>query len=97
MSNSLLNKIDVTIAGRSYPIKVTPEEESIVRTIEKKLNQQIRNFQMKYPEKDKIDCILMTMLTNSFDHAQKANKSSQKVKPEDRLSNLETLLDSVEL
>ena len=93
MKEGLLHKIDVTIVGRKFPIKVTSEEEAIVRNIEKKLNQQIHEFQLKYADRDKLDCIIMTLLTIAFDNAKE-----QKVTDHDglaqKLSKIEQLVDA---
>ena len=93
MSDGLLHKIDVTIVGRKFPIKVTGEEEVIVRNIEKKLNQQIHEFQLKYADKDKMDCIIMTLLTLAFENA-KEDKGSDQDQLVRKLSKIEQLVDS---
>jgi len=93
MSDVLLHKIDITIAGRKYPIKVTADEEPIVRNIEKKLNQQIHAFQLKYADKDKVDCVLMTLLTVAFENAKKEASSNNDLLAK-KLENIEQLIDS---
>ena len=94
MSEGLLHKIDITIAGRKYPIKVTADEETIVRNIEKQLNHQIHEFQLKYADKDKLDCILMTLLTIAFDNAKKEASSNKNILAE-KIDDIEKLLESV--
>lgn len=59
-------KINVVIAGRSFPVKVTEEEEKSVRNIEKDINSQVREFQQKYTDKDKLDLVIMVLLTKAF-------------------------------
>ena len=93
MSEVLLHKIDVTIAGRKYPIKVTADEETIVRNIEKQLNQQIHEFQLKYADRDKIDCILMSLLTIAFENAKK-EASSKNNNISEKLTLIEQLVDT---
>ena len=93
MSEVKLHKIDVTIAGRKYPIKVTSDEETLVRNIEKQLNQQIHEFQLKYADRDKMDCILMTLLTVAFENAKKIASSKNTIIVE-KLDILEQLVDS---
>lgn len=93
MSEGLLHKIDVTIIGRKFPIKVSSEEEVIVRGIEKQLNQRIKEFQLKYADKDKLDCVIMTLLTIAFEGSgNKTNPDTKEV--ENRLIQLEQLVDS---
>ena len=93
MSEGILHKIDVTIAGRKYPIKVTAEEEALVRNIEKQLNQQIHEFQLKYADRDKLDCILMTLLTVAFENKMKET-SSVNNSISSKLDRMEKLIDS---
>lgn len=93
MNDGLLHKIDITIAGRKYPIKVTADEEAMVRNIEKQLNHQIHEFQLKYAEKDKVDCILMTLLTMAFENAKKEASSNTNILTE-KIENLEQLMES---
>ena len=59
-------KINVVVAGRSFPVKVTEEEEKSVRNIEKDINSQVQEFQKKYTDKDKLDLVIMVLLTNAF-------------------------------
>ncbi len=60
-------KINVVIAGRSFPVKVTEEEEKSVRNIEKDINSQVLEFQQKYTDKDKLDLVIMVLLTKAFE------------------------------
>ncbi len=60
-------KINVVIAGRSFPVKVTEEEEKSVRNIEKDINSQVLKFQQKYTDKDKLDLVIMVLLTKAFE------------------------------
>ena len=60
-------KINVVVAGRSFPVKVTEEEEKSVRNIEKDINSQVREFQQKYTDKDKLDLVIMVLLTKAFE------------------------------
>ena len=93
MSEVKLHKIDVTIAGRKYPIKVTSDEETLVRNIEKQLNQQIHEFQLKYSDRDKMDCVLMTLLTVTFENVKK-EASSKNNNISEKLNLIEKLVDS---
>ena len=94
MADALLHKVEVTIAGRKYPIKVTSEEETVVQEIVKKLNQQIQDFQIKYADRDKMDCVLMTLLTTAFENHQN-DTSRFKQKLSRKLDHIGELLDSV--
>ena len=61
-----LKKLTIVIAGRSYPVKVSKEEALILPTIEKDLNDQIRQMQLSYKDKDLQDCLSMVLLTKAI-------------------------------
>lgn len=70
-----LTRIVLTIAGRQYPVKVAPEDEKTIRSIEKTINQKINEFQIHYKGKDKQDCITMAMLSVAFEQLKPGSGS----------------------
>ncbi|HEY8404435.1 MAG TPA: cell division protein ZapA [Flavobacteriales bacterium] len=54
--------IKVTIAGRTYPLKVRSEEEAGIRSAEQSLEESIQLFQKSYAVKDKQDLLAMAAL-----------------------------------
>ena len=62
MSNTELININLLIAGRSYPLKIKPEEEEIVRRAAKRVNEKVQEFQEQYAAKDKQDYLAMCAL-----------------------------------
>jgi len=67
MQEDDLKTIKVTVAGRAFPVKVDDHEEQLVRDLEQELNSRILEFQNIYPGRDKLDCVIMTLLTYTFD------------------------------
>jgi cell division protein ZapA (FtsZ GTPase activity inhibitor) len=67
MQENDLKTITVTIAGRNFPLKVTESEEGIVTDLVLELNTKVNEFQTTYPSRDKLDCVIMTLLTYTFD------------------------------
>ena len=61
-----LKKLTIVIAGRSFPVKVTKEEALILPTLEKNLNDQIRQMQLSYADRDIQDCLSMVLLTQAI-------------------------------
>lgn len=61
-----LKKLTIVIAGRSFPVKVNNEEELILPAIEKNLNDQIRQMQLSYADRDMQDCLTMVLLTQAI-------------------------------
>lgn len=60
MSNEL--SIKVNIADRYYPLRVTPEEEEIVRQASRLINEKLKSFQQQFGVRDKQDMLCMTVL-----------------------------------
>ncbi len=54
--------IKVNIADRYYPLKVTPEQEEIVRQAAKLINDKLKALQREFDVKDKQDMLSMTVL-----------------------------------
>lgn len=55
-------RIKVNIAGRSYPLTISSEQEEVVRKAEKKIEDSLETFQKNYAVKDKQDLLAMTAL-----------------------------------
>lgn len=54
--------IKVNIADRYYPLKVTPEQEEIVRQAAKLINDKLKALQQEFDVRDKQDMLSMTIL-----------------------------------
>jgi cell division protein ZapA len=67
MSNTELININLQIAGRSYPLKIKPEEEEAVRLAAKKLNEKVSGLQEQYAAKDKQDYLAMCALMSEVE------------------------------
>ena len=67
MSKTELININLQIAGRSYPLKIKPEEEESVRLAAKKLNDKVQQLQEQYAAKDKQDYLAMCALMNEVE------------------------------
>lgn len=90
-----LKTINIVVAGRTFPIKVTLSEENSVRVLETDLNRKISEFQSTYPMRDKLDCVIMTMITYIYD----LNKS---LMPKDyealaeKIENIHAIIDTID-
>ena len=65
-----MKSIEVTIAGRAFPLKVTEAEEPLVLQVTKEINEKMRNLQGTYHQKDKQDCLSMALLTYAVENAK---------------------------
>jgi len=81
--------IQVTIADRSYRLKIHPEEEAFVRQVIKNLNQKILEFKTLYAGKDMQDYVAMCLIYYATQPGQM--QSTDLLQPQ--LSAIESLLD----
>lgn len=86
-------KINVVVAGRTFPVKVTEEEEKSVRNIEKDINSKIQEYRMKYAEKDKLDLVIMVLLTKAFELDKVQSLEDDISQAHAQIDTLESTLD----
>lgn len=61
--------ITVWLSGRSYRIRIKPDEESAVRKAIKVADQKLIELRTNYPEKDEQDFLAMCLLSYAADTA----------------------------
>jgi len=88
-------KINVVVAGRSFPVKVTEEEEKSVRNIEKDINSKIQEYRKKYTDKDKLDLVIMVLLTQAFELDKIQSLEGDISQAHAQLDTLESTLDQL--
>ncbi len=69
MSEDQLIPINVWLAGRSYRIRIKPDEEETVRKSVKIADEKINEFRGSYAGKDDQDFIAMCLLTYAVDNS----------------------------
>lgn len=67
--------INVIIAGRSYRIRVTREDEGFVRKAVKRANDQIAELRRTYAGKDDQDFLAMCLLMYATDKSRSTNEA----------------------
>lgn len=87
--------IKINIADRIYPLRITMEEEEIIRRAAKLINDRIKDLQDNYSVRDKQDLLSMAVLH----YATASLKAEMTVKQEDtevrdQVQQLDTLLSS---
>ena len=89
--------INVIIAGRPYPLRVQPKEEKGVRDMADEINERFNDFQVKFGGRDKMDCLVMTLLTfaDELRTARGAVAAGPDSELTDRLQALDALVDSM--
>jgi len=93
-------KINVLIAGKSYPLKVKTKDEQSIRLIIKEVNARIDEFQVNYPRRKQRDCMAMSLLSYAVDlHKIRQNPApyikQEHAKMSEKLSELDVLLDDL--
>ena len=63
MEDTDSKQLTVIIAARPYPLKIKATDELAIRRIVKDINDKVNQLQLSYPEKDKQDCLALTLLT----------------------------------
>lgn len=84
-----MKSIEVMIAGRSFPLKVTEDEEAMITEVAEDINEKVRNLQNTYLQKDKQDCLSMALLTYALETAKLNNKLAE-------LNELQQVADQIE-
>ncbi|MEM7572296.1 MAG: cell division protein ZapA [Bacteroidota bacterium] len=89
--------ITVVIAGRPYPLRVNASEEAGLRKLVSEINERFNDFQIKYTDRDKQDCLVMTLLTYASElrTARKAASVHAGGEIGQRLAELESLVDAM--
>jgi len=91
VEDSELKSIRLNIAGKFVPMSVHPSEEEMIQKVVKELNEQINKFQIDYQLKDKMDGVVMLLLTYAIDNA-KAENLKANTHVEDLLTKIEQLV-----
>jgi cell division protein ZapA len=93
MADSL--KIKITIAGRSYPIKVNSVvEEEGMRKAANQINDLVSKFEQNYAVSDKQDVLAMCALQfASLIEIKAINKEQDLLEATKKINNLNVLID----
>lgn len=97
MPKSENRTITVVIAGRPYPLRVKESDEASLRRMVAEINAKFNEFQVNYGNRDKQDCLVMTLLTYASELRtfQQATTSELGGELTNRFVALEQLLDSM--
>ena len=90
-------QLTLTIAGRPYSLKIKASDEPTIRQVAKEVNEKVNKFQLTHPNREKQDCLAMTLLTYAVDlHKAKSSQPTSASPPKelsDKLTHLESILD----
>ena len=90
-------QIRVVIAGRPYPLRVAEREEAGLRDLIREINERFNDFQIRYKDRDKQDCLVMTLLTyaSALHGARQLADTTESGELSQRLRQLDALVDSM--
>lgn len=89
-------KINVTIAGRNYPMHIDRSREEVIRKAVDFINAQIKTFIVNHGIKDKQDALAMCciQLANQVE-LSKGNVQIEENELLEQINNMHTLLDDL--
>ncbi len=90
-----IQKVNIIIAGRSFPVKAEEDEIDVIREIEKNINRKINEYSSIYKTENKVDIITLILLNCSLE-----NYNLNRDKGEDKdilnlISDIENSIDKV--
>jgi cell division protein ZapA len=91
-----LLSVKVSIANRTYPLRITQEEQERVMKAAEMINKRVRDFEEAFAVKDKQDLLAMTALhfaNESMDQDKTEKSGSSEQELHDRIDGISLLLD----
>jgi cell division protein ZapA len=85
--------VSAMIADRSYRIKISPEDEEVVRKTLKNINEKIIEFKTNFAGKDMQDYIAMVLLWFATEQNSVTAANLKNENLAEQLNNIEMLLD----
>jgi len=70
MTEAKIKGISITIAGRSYSLKVVEHEVEMIERLAREINGKIADLQATYTANDKQDCLAMALVTYAVELAR---------------------------
>ena len=74
MSQEQLKSVNISIAGRTYPLKVQDGEETEILMIAREINEKVNAYQLTFERNDRQDSLAMTLLMFAVELHQHKNK-----------------------
>lgn len=90
-----IQRINIIVAGKKYPVKVEDEEIDAIREIEKNINRKINEYSMLYGNISKLDIITLILLDCSLDLLNKKKGIGQEERLINTISDIEKSVDKV--
>ncbi len=92
MSQPLI-PINIIVADRSYRLKIDPEDEEMVRSTIKKINEKIVDYKTNFAGKDMQDYVSMVLLWYATEQQKPTPEQISETGSREKLNKIEHLLD----
>ncbi len=66
MNKGGMVRFEVRVLGRNIPIKISAGQEEETEKLVNEINEKIADFQLKFEKVDKIDSLIMVLLSYAF-------------------------------
>jgi hypothetical protein len=86
--------ISAFVGDRSYRVKITPDDEEVVRKTIKTINDKIIEFKTQFAGKDMQDYISMVLLWYATEENASATAGIKEENLSDQLNSIEKLIDT---
>ncbi|MEJ7682053.1 MAG: cell division protein ZapA [Segetibacter sp.] len=85
--------INIIVADRSYRLKIDPEDEEMVRSTIKKINEKIVDYKTNFAGKDMQDYVSMVLLWYATEQQKPTPEQIFDTGSKEKLNKIEHLLD----
>ncbi len=85
--------INITVADRSYRLKIALEDEEMVRSTIKKLNEKILDYKTNFAGKDMQDYVSMVLLWYATEQQKPTPEQISETGSKEKLNKIEHLLN----
>ncbi len=92
MSQPLI-PINIIVADRSYRLKIQPEDEEMVRSTIKFINEKIIDYKTNFAGKDMQDYVSMVLLWYATEQQKPTPELIAQTNSQEKLDKIEELLD----
>ncbi len=92
---SQLIPVNITVADRSFRLRIEPEDEEIVRKTIKTINEKIAEYKTNFVGKDMQDYVSMVLLWFATEQQKPTPEQTVQTESLEKLNRIEDMLDKV--
>ncbi|MBA4141077.1 MAG: cell division protein ZapA [Segetibacter sp.] len=92
---SQLIPVNISVADRSFRLKIQPEDEEIVRKTIKTINEKIIEYKTNFVGKDMQDYVSMVLLWFATEQQKPTPEQTLQTESLTKLNRIEDMLDKV--